>query len=429
MTSHVKLVHLYRLDFPGAPSPRYAITNSLFTLATQRPDLYCLHHQNLPSDIELSAQPSALIIRLYGDFATTLGELLSTPRIMLLLEAGFPLILDNSTEAGIFSPKGWQEFRRFLEGFAFRRLNLLILQQHALSEAECQACFHGHPSLRVRALVFHHWLHRSVHAFRSISWPPFTLAKSAHHPRKRYLCLNGWLRSHRAVVVGRLQAEGLLDEGLVTLPKLRKEIPSQTTSGRNPPDQNHFLTNCLNDYPGWAEEISAYRLIMAEGLKIDGDPMEPGGAAGSLLPHIHNRTLLSLVVETEMSTGELLRFTEKSLRPLANFHPLLIAGNPGTLKLLRAHGFKTFGNWIDESYDSEPVASLRLKYVMNEMERLIRMSSEDFKIVLGEMQSVLIHNHEHFRHGLEDLIDAQHRDLQKNVLALWSQHEKSYGVK
>jgi hypothetical protein len=47
----------------------------------------------------------------------------------------------------------------------------------------------------------------------------------------------------------------------------------------------------------------------------------------------------------------LTRVTEKVIKPLLNFHPLLVLGNPGALRLVRAFGFHTFGAIYDESYD------------------------------------------------------------------------------
>ena len=43
--------------------------------------------------------------------------------------------------------------------------------------------------------------------------------------------------------------------------------------------------------------------------------------------------------------------TEKSFKPIAYYHPYMIAGQKGCLQYLRNLGFETFDNMFDESYD------------------------------------------------------------------------------
>lgn len=407
-------LHLHRLQFPAEAPPRYVTANCLFSLASQRPDLYRLWTASEQGGIDPAGRrPAALIIRQYGEIKRLLAELLRLPQLVALLEDGLPLILDNSTEAGFCTPACWQDLRAFLESFGFQRLHLLVLQQHALSSLECEACFRDHPQLRVQALVFHHWLHRTVMAFRGTAWEPFDRARRLAPPRARYLCMNGRLRSHRAVLVGRLAARDLLGAGLVSLAPLRTALPSPMPDGSEA-DPEAFLASCRQDFPDWGEELAAYRSWMAEGLQIPDDLQQPvdfGSSAASLLPHLHLHSHFSLVVETEMTAGQILRFTEKSLRPLANLQPLLIAGNPGVLKLLRSHGFQTFSPWIDESYDREPDPSRRLRLVLDEAERLIRMPEKDLVDLIAAMEPVLRHNRQHFGSGLERLLEQQHADL------------------
>lgn len=407
-------LHLHRLQFPAEPPPRYVAANCLFSLASQRPDLYCLWQASQQGGIDPAGRsPAALIIRQYGDFRRLLAELLRLPQLVELLEDGLPLILDNSTEAGFCTPALWRDFRLFLESFGFRRLHLLVLQQHALSTLECEACFRDHAQLRVQALVFHHWLHRTVMAFRGTAWDPFERARRLHPPRARYLCLNGRLRQHRAVLVGRLAARDLLREGLVSIAPFRAASPHPAPSGGEA-DPGIFLESCRQEFPDWGEDLEAYRGVMSSGLQIADELQQPvdfGGSAASLLPHLHIQSQFSLVVETEMTAGQILRFTEKSLRPLANLQPLLIAGNPGALKLLRSHGFQTFSPWIDESYDLEPNPSRRLELVLDQAERLIRMPSGEFADLITAMAPVVRHNRQQFVDGLEGRMEQQHADL------------------
>ncbi len=79
----------------------------------------------------------------------------------------------------------------------------------------------------------------------------------------------------------------------------------------------------------------------------------------------------SVVTETEMRPRPS-RITEKVLKPLVNFHPMILFGNPGSLRMVRDYGFVTFENVIDESYDDEPDPRRRFDKAYLELERSVR---------------------------------------------------------
>jgi hypothetical protein len=80
----------------------------------------------------------------------------------------------------------------------------------------------------------------------------------------------------------------------------------------------------------------------------------------------------SVVTETEMRPRPT-RITEKILKPLVNFQPLIVFGNPGSLKMVREYGFETFDNVIDESYDEELDPRRRFDHAYAELTRLCTM--------------------------------------------------------
>jgi hypothetical protein len=65
---------------------------------------------------------------------------------------------------------------------------------------------------------------------------------------------------------------------------------------------------------------------------------------------------------------------------------------PHTLKQLQNIGFKTFGQWFDESYDNEEDDAQRLLKITKEVERLCAISNKDWDALLEEMKSVTDHN-------------------------------------
>ncbi len=67
------------------------------------------------------------------------------------------------------------------------------------------------------------------------------------------------------------------------------------------------------------------------------------------------------------------RVTEKPFKPLLNFQPLLLFGNPGSLAFLRQLGFQTYPELFDEAYDEETEPRARFEMAYRQLERLSRM--------------------------------------------------------
>ena len=170
----------------------------------------------------------------------------------------------------------------------------------------------------------------------------------------------------------------------------------------------------MADFPGFAAEIAANRTLMPQATVLGEGTVQ----ARLVRWDIHARAGFSLVSETEMRSGETLRFTEKTIKALAAWHPVVVAGNAGVLGLLRQHGFRTFSPWIDESYDLIADRGARLRAVLAQAKRLIEMPEAAFDGLLAEMNPVLEHNHRHFMDGLPAIMDRQHAAVRRTVAEL-----------
>ena len=79
-------------------------------------------------------------------------------------------------------------------------------------------------------------------------------------------------------------------------------------------------------------------------------------------------------------------------QPLACKHPFVVVGVDKTLEYLKKFGYKTFDQWIDESYDQEPDDDKRMNMVVEEIKRLIALSDEEWQRMIVEMIPTLQHN-------------------------------------
>ena len=59
---------------------------------------------------------------------------------------------------------------------------------------------------------------------------------------------------------------------------------------------------------------------------------------------------------------------------------------------MRKLGFKTFGNWWDESYDDEPIAWKRLQMIMDLTLKLSKLDNTEWMGILWDMSKILQHN-------------------------------------
>jgi len=106
-------------------------------------------------------------------------------------------------------------------------------------------------------------------------------------------------------------------------------------------------------------------------------------------PQWYDNTCINLVVETRQH-GKIYWATEKTFKACAYYQPMLIIGQTETLQWLKQHGFETFDNLFDESYDQEPVFEKRFDMILQNLQNI---GHDPYSV---ETQQKLEHNHHHF---------------------------------
>jgi len=121
----------------------------------------------------------------------------------------------------------------------------------------------------------------------------------------------------------------------------------------------------------------------------------PAIASADYDPLEFNETDISIVLETVADDSKI-HLTEKTLRAIACGHPFMLMAGPGALEYLKSYGFKTFSNWIDESYDQETDTVARMKMIVNEMSRLQSLTQDQKENIWREIQEITEYNKKHF---------------------------------
>jgi len=88
--------------------------------------------------------------------------------------------------------------------------------------------------------------------------------------------------------------------------------------------------------------------------------------------------------------------TEKIFKPIVLRMPFLLLGCANNLAYLREYGFKTFGDFWDESYDSIEDPVTRLQAVTAILKKLCAMPIEEQQAMLIAMTPILDHNYNLF---------------------------------
>jgi hypothetical protein len=180
----------------------------------------------------------------------------------------------------------------------------------------------------------------------------------SHYRAKHFLYLNGRDKPHRRAlykalfdrrIINKCYASYVLRNGLQN-PESGYEF-CDTSSQRN----SHFNF--------WATFESQY-------LDVDKDTLANNDRFLDL-KYVYN-TYINIVTESWFNDvhPHYNFLTEKTFKPILWCQPFIILGNSGSLRQLRKLGFKTFSDFIDESYDEIPDSKERMQAVINEIHRL-----------------------------------------------------------
>lgn len=218
--------------------------------------------------------------------------------------------------------------------------------------------------------------------------------------QKPYLfdALLGSQRPHRDYVMLGLTKTGLLDQSIVTY---RDCFPGNLVNKMSEQVYNEFPGTVLNRpyvspnlLPEWEVTSTIDNTISFY------TPFE-----------IYKRTCYSIVCET-ISTGNGFFFSEKMMKPMFAKRPFVLFGPKGYLAQLRKLGFQTFNEYLDESYDDEPVDTERYKKAMMQIMRLAWLETP--AKVKHYIDYVLDCNHarlfswqQNFRTTMSEMIDSK----------------------
>lgn len=215
-------------------------------------------------------------------------------------------------------------------------------------------------------------------------------------PDKLFLMWNRRFRSHRTTIALGLYKYGLLERSFVSM---LSESPDNSLMKLQKYSQTFQTPELLFTQ----EEIDSFMAKLPLVLDNETNVGKMCADIGNTTRPYYQNSLVSIVTETNFNSSEM-SLTEKSFKPIREKHPFIIAGVPRVLKAMREMGFKTFGEFWDESYDTEENDSIRITQIINICREIGSWSPQKVLEFRRAVKPILEHNFEILsRDGAVDL--------------------------
>jgi hypothetical protein len=120
-------------------------------------------------------------------------------------------------------------------------------------------------------------------------------------------------------------------------------------------------------------------------------------------PELYAKTFCAVVTES-IFAQPVATVSEKPFNAIHNQRPFIVVGTPCTLELLHDMGFKTFGDYWDESYDVELDHEKRLTKILKIIDKIGNMSVQECRDMYEDMRSILEHNYNNINKNLFDTV-------------------------
>ncbi len=333
------------------------------------------------------------------------------------------VVFDASGEGHPHSPALTAALHGLLERLgAPRGRAVYITQNRTWNEAYLAHCARDGPGRPMSVLTYDFWIRRFFAPFEATGEALLRKRRRAFTARtesrkRRFISLNWSPRPSKVFFLLRVMRDGLWDRGYISF----GGFAQLQAMGKGGLPQ---LNKAMRALPGfedlYAELLPYLKRLDARGRVQLGD-VRHAAATDETLPQLvddvplaeYGQSWFSVVTESEMWDTPA-RITEKPFKPLVNFHPIVVFGNPGALRLIRGLGFETFPEVFDESYDEEPDQRRRFEMAYGAFARLCRMEPAQLAQLEARIADKLDHN---ARFGLTELPRLYREEIDAALIA------------
>lgn len=322
------------------------------------------------------------------------------------------IVLDGSAEGHAHDPLRTAALHEALHRWNVSPLNCVYVTQDRTYRGDylshCAQTGLGPP---MAVLIHDYWIWRLFQQFEAEGERTYEAALAAFKARpsrrqRRFISLNLSPRPSKLLFLLSLLRDGYWDAGFISFGGFGE------ANSRIPRPSASQLRRLLPGFDDLVAQLAPLiEVLDGHGRRLLGGDLDDWPALQEANTRAHNleeygQSWFSVVTETEMRP-EPSRITEKPFKPLVNFHPMLVLGNPGALRMVRDFGFATFEEVFDESYDDELDPRKRFDLVYREFTRLCRLDESELLKIEQRIADKLIFN-AHW--GLTRLSAARRRE-------------------
>lgn len=246
-----------------------------------------------------------------------------------------------------------------------------------------------YPNQDYKTIVFNTWERQIFSNYQSHDHYERTISRVKDIRPNKFICLNRRPSIHRYAVV--TQMYDIKDQGILTC---------ASNAGYSDWYSDWVQGNFIEKYPELEEK---FKNTIKDNLPLkynDGlNPEVDNPASNETLEQSEKyyNSYLYIVTETffegEHQGEHTLFLSEKAFKPIIFFQPFVMFGRPGTIKLLQDLGYKTFGKYIDESYDEIVDDKSRLYKAVESAKAFINQTPEQLTNLMEEMIPIFEHNY------------------------------------
>ena len=252
------------------------------------------------------------------------------------------------------------------------------------------------------------------HGFAALDW--YQDAKYTNHDfeiQYPFVSFNHVIaeqRSYRLDLISRLIDHGVANLGQISLHTSHRHI-------RHELDQEDSMLATVS------KQRIQKNLMSLDDLPWTIDDVHIDGKLSARFGHqeyeLWQRCFLHVVNETVFYQSKL-HLTEKIFKPIVAKRPFVLVAAPGNLAYLRSYGFRTFTDWIDESYDAIVDPDLRLEAITKEIIKLSQFTIRQLRELHQDMQAILDFNKQHFFNNFRHIIVNELVDNFDTCVRVWN---------
>jgi hypothetical protein len=357
-----------------------------------------------PTDIESQSCPVLLPLHCGGFYQfgdpDWLAQRLSSlpPEILAHLKSGkLTLLLDGSGE-GIAAFRGRLEnLQRTLAQFGLTKPPIYLTSATNGAASYRRSCYREGMLPILQVIYFPIQFFQVMASFLENDEAELCVAADAQRDKlsilgeRIFLSFNYMPRWWRYALMVHLYEKNLLNRGHISF--FGEHVAERWKKDTNLDEA--YLAEIISKNEVGVDPVSSVRAInalapMTLDAGLDADRFNIAYKPDAL--DLYRQTFFSVVTESDFIAETGIRFTEKSVKPLALGHPVLIVGTAGVVEALENLGYRLRGGMFSHEYDEVACDSVRLKMVLRELDRVLHMNRYQFQQAFAQEAELILHN-------------------------------------